>query len=608
MTKTAKLQLEKQKKQADLMDLLTNWELAKRHPWYFLKHFTFTKDEHDPAIRYKRFPNKLYLRILCELWYRERSIAVPKSRQMIVSWTFQALGLWDTMFGTDDESGEVAYNKATNVQSKKQGDADNLLDRQKLIYGRLHAMHLVEHGLPLMKHGIDKEWGSFCEGEFPETGGTIRAFPQGADIARQYTASYYIIDEAAFQVEAKKAHKAIKPTLGDTGRITLISTPNGAQGEFFHDTVFDVTESGDLGAPATIDSRNHELRTLRKVEPDSPEERQLLEMDQTEFSKISIEELCAAVDGLDYWVNEDNGFHVLRLHYSADPDKNSKTARGRRWIEKTRKGMPLSSWRQEYEIDFRAFSGRVVIENWRQEWFVADLQFDPRLTLYSACDIGTDVAVAAFGQKEFVHGVMQARILAEVHLVRRGGFMPNTIILADRMVGIMEALFPEAWESGNHKCFPDPNDATKSRSVSTDTDDIILRRHGFRTIIRKFPVKKSTDFVKLQFTINSGVSGFLIDPRCRYLIDCLAGGWHYPEGCADGKPEHEGVYIHGGDTVRYLICNMIKPRELVGQDYNNSNAANRGQVFRNEVTGRIEARILPKTTESRRALEPEFLE
>ena len=589
-----------------MTDLLTLWELAKRHPWYFLKHFTFTKDEHDPAIQYKRFPNKLYLRILCELWYRERSIVVPKSRQMIVSWTFEALGLWDSMFGTKDESGAAAFNKATHVQSKKERDADKLLDRAKLIYGRLHAMRLVEHGLPLMKRGTDKEWGAFCEGEFPGTGSVIRAFPQGSDIARQYTASFYIIDEASYQVEAKKAYKAIKPTLGASGRIVLISTPNGGPGEFFHDSVFDVTESGDRGQLPTIDSREHELKILRKIEPDSPEERDLLEMDQAEFAKIPMEELCAAVDGLDYWINEENGFHVLRLHYSADPDKSPRTTRGQRWIKNTRKGTPLSNWRQEYEIDFRAFSGRVVIENWREEIFIKDVRFDPRLTLYMAADLGTDVAVAAFGQKEFVYGVMQVRILAEVHLVRRGGFMPNTIILADRMVGIMEAMFPEAWESGNHKLFPDPNDATKSRSVSTDTDDLIFKRYGFKTLIRKFPVKKSTDFVKMQFSVNSGVEGFIIDPRCRYLIDCLAGGWHYPEGCEDGKPEHDGVYIHGGDTIRYLVCNMIKPRELVGKDYYDSSAANQGRVIKNPVTGRIEARILPRNSQSRRPLEPEF--
>lgn len=54
------------------------------------------------------------------------------------------------------------------------------------------------------------------------------------------------------------------------------------------------------------------------------------------------------------------GFHVLRVHYSADPDKNPVTPQGKRWLEGAKAGMPEARWRQEHEIDYTALSGQLV--------------------------------------------------------------------------------------------------------------------------------------------------------------------------------------------------------------------------------------------------------
>ena len=54
------------------------------------------------------------------------------------------------------------------------------------------------------------------------------------------------------------------------------------------------------------------------------------------------------------------GFSVLRLHYSADPDKDPATEKGKHWYDEARRGMPDARWIQEFELDYGALSGQLV--------------------------------------------------------------------------------------------------------------------------------------------------------------------------------------------------------------------------------------------------------
>lgn len=62
--------------------------------------------------------------------------------------------------------------------------------------------------------------------------------------------------------------------------------------------------------------------------------------------------------------NNKQGHRVLRLHYTADPDKNPSSVTGKLWFDKeTNKyigGTGSLGWRREMEIDFGAGSGELV--------------------------------------------------------------------------------------------------------------------------------------------------------------------------------------------------------------------------------------------------------
>jgi hypothetical protein len=69
------------------------------------------------------------------------------------------------------------------------------------------------------------------------------------------------------------------------------------------------------------------------------------------------------------------GFRVLRLHYSADPEKDPTTEAGRLWYDEARKGIPDARWQQEYEIDYGALGGQRVFPPFEETIHVVPAQF-----------------------------------------------------------------------------------------------------------------------------------------------------------------------------------------------------------------------------------------
>jgi hypothetical protein len=84
------------------------------------------------------------------------------------------------------------------------------------------------------------------------------------------------------------------------------------------------------------------------------------------------------------------GFKVLRLHYSADPDKDPKTLEGKKWYAEARKGMSEARFRQEYEIDYGALGGQLVFPEFDESVHLvhhSSVAIDPAYwTVWMACD------------------------------------------------------------------------------------------------------------------------------------------------------------------------------------------------------------------------------
>jgi hypothetical protein len=83
------------------------------------------------------------------------------------------------------------------------------------------------------------------------------------------------------------------------------------------------------------------------------------------------------------------GWTVIRIHYSADPDKDPETPVGAAWLEHAQQGMSKARWRKEFEIDYEALGGQLVFPNFEETIHVTKPQFplEPATsTIYLAAD------------------------------------------------------------------------------------------------------------------------------------------------------------------------------------------------------------------------------
>lgn len=71
-------------------------------------------------------------------------------------------------------------------------------------------------------------------------------------------------------------------------------------------------------------------------------------------------------------VRKRSGVVVIKVHYSADPEKDPATPEGAQWYEAARKGYTEAMWRKEMEMDFLALRGKLVYEEWDRAFHVVE--------------------------------------------------------------------------------------------------------------------------------------------------------------------------------------------------------------------------------------------
>lgn len=225
--------LRKLKNDERLQDI--EWQKCHDDPYYFLVNWAKTLDVHDTEDPIKPFPDKEYIQILVSLWLKHNLLLIPKSRQMMMSWLFTTLYLWDTIFHTA---------RMTFFQSKKSEDADDILKRSKFVWDNLPKFlkRYYKDGKFYELKCNPQHNGQHVTGKmlFPEVNSEIRAIPEGGDVIRMHVASGILSDEMAFQPEARSAFTAAKPTISSKGRFTGVSTAENLT--FFEEMVFDQVE------------------------------------------------------------------------------------------------------------------------------------------------------------------------------------------------------------------------------------------------------------------------------------------------------------------------------------------------------------------------------
>lgn len=534
-------------------------EIAKEDPWAFLKWFVYTKDEHDHVNAIKKFPEKAMYRVITRCWLEHDVLFIEKSRQVMMTYIMANLFLWDALF---KKGRLIAY------QSKKEDDAAGIIERARIAYNKL--LYLEFPGLPKIKR-VGEKSGTITKLQFEDQLSNIWGIPQGPDILAGNTFSGVLADEMNLQPRFREGYGGAKPTIDGGGKYIAQGTARGHS--YAYKLMHNINPKTDEKLGGNVLDSNAVTHIRFKADPSLSEEQQrlwienkIISLPDKEFNSIPIEELVACMPGMRYWVTS-NGYHCLRVHYTADPDKHLVTAKGKAWYERYRRAWDDDMWEQEMEINHDTYQGKPIISNWKRNVFVKKTEYDRSLPLILGVDFGTQLCGALFAQHSPIQGFndKQLRFLDELILENS-----NSIALATAIVDKIKAKWPSAWDEANFLTYVDPaghqrRETTSDKSM--DTSVKIFQSYGLKPKSRKIGIVDSTDLVKSIFsrTLPNGEPSVIIDPLCEYLIKVFGGGWHYPDlddSKHIGKPEKDGVYDHGGDMARHIFSNCFKSRDI----------------------------------------------
>jgi len=304
--------------------------------WRFLR-YVYTKDSHDDQpVKPLMADAPEYLVVVFLYMLACEVLAVPKSRQMRLSWATTAFSVWHTMTNS---------HRHTIYQTKKEEDAFAMVSQghKNPQSGR---MDFIIQNLPEwlrdpnIKSGSGNQVGKLTFSpdrlddngfEVPWYGSAINAIPQGAHQVRQYTPSLMVSDESAFQEEFEASMIAARPAVAGGGKVICVSSVDS--GSAFNRMVLE-SETGDIPE--------------HQVHPAVARGLELLGMEWPR--------------GMKSWETP-SGVWCLEVHYTADPDKDP-ARNGAAWVSDAVRGyvggFESSGWKTEMEIDYNAGGGDPV--------------------------------------------------------------------------------------------------------------------------------------------------------------------------------------------------------------------------------------------------------
>jgi hypothetical protein len=295
---------------------------------YYLMRHVRTRDEHDKKSPVKRVPDKAYIRYLAHRFQHGPDVQyVAKSRQLMVSWILCARACWEMQF---HPHARVCF------QSKKLEDACEMVfdtewkvARMSFILGslpeylRICVASVEEAGVfveKIVPYSMDNRvftWGSI---KMPN-GARCDALAQGAAQVESKVPSLFLSDEASLQDEWADSQAAAAPCLEGGGKGITVGT---------------------MRLPSAY---GHEIATAANCDPD------MVMRGVAEFESVG-------------------GIPSIRVHYSADPDKDPQTPQGLEWFTKAVQNVPGGydghRWGAHMEIDPKSRAGMPVVPQWRK--------------------------------------------------------------------------------------------------------------------------------------------------------------------------------------------------------------------------------------------------
>lgn len=270
------------------------WLKCKVNPKYFIRNYVKIVHQERGIIPFEMYD--FQERALSDLFNYDYTITL-KARQMGMTTLLSAYALWLMIF---------QENKEVLALSYKQNKARNIIKKIKRMNDHLPSW--MKESTPI-DNQLEVEFGN---------GSKASAESTTSDAGRSESASFVIIDEAAFIDGAAEVWSAVKLTLDvGGGTCAVLSTPTGV-GTWFHETWQKATK----GSRIKKTSRDPEI-----------------------------------------WKGKgENDFHPIKLHWSLHPDRDLE------WREEQTRTMGKKKAARECDCDFST-SGDTVIDQKIIKWY-----------------------------------------------------------------------------------------------------------------------------------------------------------------------------------------------------------------------------------------------
>jgi len=236
----------------------------------------------------------------------------------------------------------------------------------------------------------------------------------------------------------------------------------------------------------------------------------------------------------------DNGFGKLKLHYSEHP------ARDDSWLAEAKRGLSLTRWKQEYEIDFDVLADRVFEEFHPDRHIVTN--FDPKSRagrIYRGIDFGYRHPYVVW-----VHQTPDGELTLFDEWEGEGQTLDqlaDAIRLIDGRNGITEA------DVVYSAC--DPAGASRTDAGVSATDR--LGGKGFKLYWKTSQILDGVDLIKSLLLDAAGATRLRFSHRAEKTIRHLRS---YRRETGTDKPLKDDIHDHAVDALRYLIVSLCGKR------------------------------------------------
>ncbi len=260
--------------------------------------------------------------------------------------------------------------------------------------------------------------------------------------------------------------------------------------------------------------------------------------------------------GVEARTNTKNRFRVLRVHYTADPEKRKPE-----WKDRIKSEYSKPAWDQEQEINFGSYAGKGVYKR----DFIDDLvengghildeyTLTQTRPIYRVWDFGYHHPAVAFIQED-----------GSGHHIIFDELMGDDIFLHNFAPLVMEKTDEYAGQYSGH--IKEYCDRAATQKKSTGKSDLeILHEFGIHPSYQQFDIISSIDYVRRALKIRRGDSKpvlQVVGSRCPIIRAGLNGGYRYPPkqkstDVEKEQPLKDGYYEHLADCVRYYCGHRLR--------------------------------------------------